>query len=73
MHDILHCQVAGLEIGTELDTLDSEMARNRKVLDSELTRNGGHWNWNWLGIGLTGLVSSPSSVTVSRRGQISNN
>lgn len=54
LYDILHCQIC-LELGT------LELTRIRRVLDSKLARNVGHWNRNWLGIGLGGLEYSPEN------------
>ncbi|KAJ8024218.1 hypothetical protein HOLleu_36883 [Holothuria leucospilota] len=51
----------GLGLGSDSGPLDSDSAwtRGRGVPDSELARNWGHWNRNWLGLGLGGLGYSP--------------
>lgn len=36
----------------------TEITQEVGTLDSELTRNGGHWNRNWLGSRLAGLGCS---------------
>lgn len=58
--------MAGLGTEPGFEHLKSELARNRRVLDSELARNGGHWNRNWSGIGLGGIGYSPAIFHISR-------
>ncbi|KAJ8035242.1 hypothetical protein HOLleu_22404 [Holothuria leucospilota] len=51
----------GLGLGSDSGPLDSDSAWTREVPDSELARNWGHWNRNWLGLGLGGLGYSPEN------------